>query len=611
MAMTRRFWCGLLCALLLVGGVGSAPAQLLSGAVWFEREVGKGVVWRYYQFDSLFGAKQSVSYIVVDLADPAVDLTIRYREAAVGPSPPATAPRVATSTFAGEVPGAKAAINGTYFNTSSYDSLNPTVPWGGGTTYLKVGGSIVHTFDGTNVNNFGMGILYNTKSDLQITRRPLPTGSSQWGPIQGSWQNMMICGPVLLENGVVETYAPTNDHANLRHPRSAVGMTLDNKLILLTVDGRTSDAAGMSCTELAQVIKELGADDAINLDGGGSTTLWAAGEPFSGVVNYPSDNGVYDHSGQRSCANALVFSSTAPTVEPWDGRLTALTYNSTTRTGQTYTVTATYTNIGTQTWTPANVLVVPSRAFGRTSAFVPAGQELTFFSMSPGSVATGQSATFTLTFTPPTVAGDTPYTENFALSHNTLGFFGPADNELRFNVTVRPPLTGAPPPMIVQGGVGAPNNQWYQETVGSWANSSVSFTPAGVANTGSQRFVGVASTLRAARFAPVFDAHGMYQVSVAFPSSSNSIAVRYDVNHVGGTTQFNINQNPTAGLTNQWNVLGTFEFTTGVSGAFGTHSIVVTNPTSSAVANARFYSGAVLFDYVGPAEVKDWTMFEK
>ncbi|MBI1289745.1 hypothetical protein GC173_00680 [bacterium] len=38
-----------------------ASAQLLNGANWFEREVGDGVVWRYYHFDNLFSAKQSVS----------------------------------------------------------------------------------------------------------------------------------------------------------------------------------------------------------------------------------------------------------------------------------------------------------------------------------------------------------------------------------------------------------------------------------------------------------------------------------------------------------------------------------------------------------------------
>ncbi|MEK7358172.1 MAG: ATP-binding protein, partial [Bdellovibrionota bacterium] len=60
-----------------------------------------------------------------------------------------------------------------------------------------------------------------------------------------------------------------------------------------------------------------GAVDALNLDGGGSTTLWAAGEPFGGVVNYPSDNNQADHAGQRSIASVaqLIMSELTPLVD--------------------------------------------------------------------------------------------------------------------------------------------------------------------------------------------------------------------------------------------------------------------------------------------------------
>lgn len=597
----------MLSAILLCGGLltpVTLPAQLLDGAEWFEREVGSGVVWRYYQFDNLFSSTQSISYMEVDLSDPSVSLDVNYREGVVGPSP-AVYPRTTTSNFASETANSKVAINGTYFNTRTYDSDNPGDVWGGGTTYLKVEGTTVHTFDGANINSFGMGILFNDKNDLEITRKP---GSGGWAGIDASWTNMMVCGPVLLEDGVVETYDSGNTHANARHPRSAVGITNDNRLILLAVDGRTSDAAGMSCTELAQVMLELGCDDAINLDGGGSTTLWANGEPYSGVVNYPSDNGTYDHNGQRSCANALIIVADDPTPEQWDARMTDLDYDLTVRTGQSYTVTAQYENIGTETWNTSNVSVVPSRAFGRNSSFVPDGSESTYFSMSPSSVAPGQTATFTLNLEPPTVASDTAYSENFALWHSTEGFFGPPDNELRINVTVRPELTGAPPPMIIQGGTTGPNNQWYSETAGTWSNSTVGFSAPGVDDPGTQRFTFASTTGRAAEFRPVFDVPGNYTVEVAFPSSSNSInSVRYIVDHAGGTSNFDLNQNSGGGLTNQWNLLGQFEFTTGTSRQSGAHAVTVTN----LITGNRFYSGAARFEYVSaPADVTDWMCYD-
>jgi exopolysaccharide biosynthesis protein len=47
--------------------------------------------------------------------------------------------------------------------------------------------------------------------------------------------------------------------------------------------------------------------DAVNLDGGGSTTMWINGKPFSGVVNMPCDNKTFDHSGERSVSDILII----------------------------------------------------------------------------------------------------------------------------------------------------------------------------------------------------------------------------------------------------------------------------------------------------------------
>ena len=89
---------------------------------------------------------------------------------------------------------------------------------------------------------------------------------------------------------------------NNRHPRTAVGMTRDGDLLLLTVDGRTERAIGMSLSDLAQYMISLGALNAVNLDGGGSTTAYVQGE---GVVNFPSDNGSSDNGGERPVSTVL------------------------------------------------------------------------------------------------------------------------------------------------------------------------------------------------------------------------------------------------------------------------------------------------------------------
>ena len=100
--------------------------------------------------------------------------------------------------------------------------------------------------------------------------------------------------------------------ANVRHPRTAVGFSAgSNKVFLVTVDGRQAASAGMTLYELAELMISLGCSQALNLDGGASTTMVVRGE----VVNQPSDA-----AGERPVSNALLLVSLAP-----KGSLTQLT----------------------------------------------------------------------------------------------------------------------------------------------------------------------------------------------------------------------------------------------------------------------------------------------
>jgi exopolysaccharide biosynthesis protein len=75
-------------------------------------------------------------------------------------------------------------------------------------------------------------------------------------------------------------------------PRTSAGVSADGKrLYLLTVDGRSEASQGLTLLELADLMRRLGADDAVNLDGGGSSTLVArdAGDRRVTVENVPSD----------------------------------------------------------------------------------------------------------------------------------------------------------------------------------------------------------------------------------------------------------------------------------------------------------------------------------
>jgi exopolysaccharide biosynthesis protein len=81
-------------------------------------------------------------------------------------------------------------------------------------------------------------------------------------------------------------------------PRTAVGMTAPGRFIWLVADGRQRDSKGLSLWELAALVKEIGVIEAINLDGGGSTTLVLNDQ----IINSPSDSG-----GARKVSTALVL----------------------------------------------------------------------------------------------------------------------------------------------------------------------------------------------------------------------------------------------------------------------------------------------------------------
>ena len=75
--------------------------------------------------------------------------------------------------------------------------------------------------------------------------------------------------------------------------------------LMLTLDGRTAAGHGMTKQALAELMRDLGATDAINFDGGGSTTMAIEDCWINDVVSFPSDNGSADHNGARSVGSGL------------------------------------------------------------------------------------------------------------------------------------------------------------------------------------------------------------------------------------------------------------------------------------------------------------------
>jgi len=134
--------------------------------------------------------------------------------------------------------------------------------------------------------------------------------SSKLAPVESemtdSWKRASFIvggGPQLIKEGRVAI--PFEDEkiaakfVSDRHPRTAIARLKDGRMLLTTVDGRQPGvSAGMSLPELADLLLEFGASEAINLDGGGSTTMVVNGK----LVNNPSDQ-----TGERPVSDAILI----------------------------------------------------------------------------------------------------------------------------------------------------------------------------------------------------------------------------------------------------------------------------------------------------------------
>ncbi len=180
------------------------------------------------------------------------------------------------SSFAGLV-SADAAINGDFFSFSTYATSGLAVgagqPWA----------------DTSDDNGFGFVVFGNDRAEIKLPGTSLAAADE--------WMEQLVSGRRRMVDEGVPMASDGTELCTARHPRTAAGLSKDGRtLYLAVVDGRTTQSVGMTCPELGTLMAELGAWSAINLDGGGSTTMWVRGD---GVVNSPSDG------GQRVVANHL------------------------------------------------------------------------------------------------------------------------------------------------------------------------------------------------------------------------------------------------------------------------------------------------------------------
>jgi exopolysaccharide biosynthesis protein len=298
-------------AVLSGRGVAQSDSLSLLKADWSSKTLAKGAVWRSVHFthNDLFGSNEVINVIEISKKGlRGVRLVVAHSDSLEK-----------TSQLA-STHDALAGINGSFFKMRGPDPDNhrdlngvpklerSLLAVNRSVVYIREHDSVIaenppqkspkrqrHAQGSIALSDTGVAILEDDSMDLNWEHH-----------IAG--RDVISTGPVMLLSGINQ---PIGDDAfcRNRHPRTAVGRKADGTVVLLVVDGRAAESAGMSIPELQQTMRWLGCVDAINLDGGGSSTMYVKGEPYAGVVSYPSDNKKWDHVGEREVANVLLLES--------------------------------------------------------------------------------------------------------------------------------------------------------------------------------------------------------------------------------------------------------------------------------------------------------------
>ena len=253
-----------------------------TSAQWETKAVAEGITLKHYHFTNagLFKSNQNINILDIKL-NPGTSIAFGYEPKLLKP----------TSEY-GKAADAIAAINGTFFDVKN----------GGSVDYLKVNDSVIstnHLWANNTRARHQRAALVLHKGRLRICKWD---GTKHWETKLHA-KDVMLSGPLLLYHRQVEAL-DTSEFNHARHPRSAIAVLGKKHVLLITVDGRNENAAGMSLFELTKILQWLHAKDGLNLDGGGSTTLWLRN---LGVVNYPTDNKKWDHEGERKVASTVLI----------------------------------------------------------------------------------------------------------------------------------------------------------------------------------------------------------------------------------------------------------------------------------------------------------------
>ncbi len=291
--MKKSFLLFVFAVVFAFGAAAQNDSLTFVNAEWNVKELGKGITLKEYHFtgdSKIFDSNQYVSIIEIDTKKAKGRFALASNLGYITP----------TSKFAKDS-GAVVAMNGSFYNMSKpYNSV----------CYFKKHGVEEYVFNEKMAQRDNGAVAISKKGKVSVhpadVSEPGNIAEDQSWPSKLDAVSVVSSGPVLIADGK-DARLDENSFNRNRHPRSALG-TAGKKVYLVAVDGRNAEnAQGVSLWEFTRIMRWIGAEDAINMDGGGSTTLYAEGQNGNGIVNHPSDNKKFDREGERHIVNALLF----------------------------------------------------------------------------------------------------------------------------------------------------------------------------------------------------------------------------------------------------------------------------------------------------------------
>ena len=192
---------------------------------WKREKIASGLVWKSAHTVLRDSIPQNINMLIINLHKRRISLSYNPLKNIILSKQAETAEAIA-------------AVNAGFFNIKD----------GGSVTYLRTGGLILDSDTArkwTRNSNMNGSLLIDKKGDVAIAA----ARTNKWYDDHTEFTEVLVTGPLLLA-GSEKVKLPSTPLAINKHPRTAIGIVRNKRLIIITLDGRTDQAAGMTLDEL-------------------------------------------------------------------------------------------------------------------------------------------------------------------------------------------------------------------------------------------------------------------------------------------------------------------------------------------------------------------------